>query len=72
MKVKVECEGVVFAKNKNAKQILDALDVKVNFSEVSRKSGIAITTIYDFWKKFEKDNNMEVTIKIKGEMNGSN
>lgn len=71
MKLKVNYTGntPIFIRSKNYLKILSALEetgVSVRLTELSKRTKIPVTTLYDFFRKLEENNSIEVVFNISG------
>jgi hypothetical protein len=71
MKTTIEMHNdkMIFTSRKDMNRILTAIaetGVDIRMSEVSRKTGLPVSTVFDVWKRFEKRNKISAVIHIEG------
>jgi hypothetical protein len=49
---------------KNQKALLDNVVMAPNFSEVSRRTGVPVSTLWDAWKKLNKEYDVNMVLKV--------
>jgi len=69
MKTKVETEGVLIINRKDIAEFLQAIELtglEINYTKMSKATGISVATIFDVWNRLKKHNDITIEVRIKG------